>query len=46
MERVNNASSHMQVTPVVRGKSLDQSKLDTMDGFIVDGGAYVWREKI
>eukprot|EP00483_Globobulimina_turgida_P013069 UN13093 len=44
MERVSNASGHMKVEEVERGKTLDKKNLDTMDCFIVDGGScvYVW----
>ena len=44
MQKVSNASGHMECTEIQRGKELDKKNLDTMDCFIVDGGnaVYVW----
>eukprot|EP00483_Globobulimina_turgida_P008087 UN08103 len=44
MEKVSNASGHMKVEEIERGKTLNKKNLDTMDCFIVDGGScvYVW----
>lgn len=44
MESVSNASGHMEVKEIERGKTLNKENLDTMDCFIVDGGnsVYVW----
>ena len=44
MEKVSNASGHMEVTEIERGKTLDKGKLDTKDCFIIDGGScvFVW----
>jgi len=44
LQKVSNASGHMEVKELARGKTLDKSLLDTKDCFIIDGGktVFVW----